>query len=222
MGDLGFPGIAVLGDQVAREAREVVIDDLPLAPRPQADHFASAGKMVIAVVPRLLASGHGFLDGPVEVPPLVVAEQWLDLAGAPVFGPVLVHPLRVLERLPAKGGSLIIAHGGLPHPDDPPDLARTPRRGAGPLPTTLIGTMPHTTACNPSRMNPKSPALRCGLLSSSTNRMPQGCNLWGRGPGGVRRFFVANSFGCRGNFFSCCEESSRGVRRLLGGIGGLS
>src|SRR5690606_23613304 len=102
--DLRFARIAVDGDEVAREPGEVEVVHLALAARSKRDHFAGAGKMVTRLIARLFASVHGPLDDLLEAPPLVVAEQRLQVAGAPVFGTVLVHLFQVLEAFGARCG----------------------------------------------------------------------------------------------------------------------
>jgi hypothetical protein len=49
IGDFGLPAIAVLGDQVAGEAGQVVVANISDATLPDLDHFAGADKMMVAV-----------------------------------------------------------------------------------------------------------------------------------------------------------------------------
>ena len=99
MRDLGFARVAILGDQVAGEAGEVVVLYLALAAGAEVDHIAGAGKMVCWVVARGLARDHGSLDGLFKAPPLAVPQHWLQVSRAPVFGAVFVVLLERLERL---------------------------------------------------------------------------------------------------------------------------
>ncbi len=55
LGDLRLPGIAILGDQVAGKAGQVVVVDNLDGSLTPSDRFAGAGKVMVAVVARLLA-----------------------------------------------------------------------------------------------------------------------------------------------------------------------
>lgn len=109
-----FGRVAVLGDEVAGEAGEmVVLNDLyrALAAR---DRFADAGKVIVLPVSRLLTRGYGALDGLLEASPLAITQQHLQIAGAPVLGAVLVGLFYRLERLVAEGRQLCVAHLAIP------------------------------------------------------------------------------------------------------------
>ena len=83
-----LPRIAILRDEVAGVAGEHEIVDFPLRAFGQLDHFVDVNKMI-----RDRETGHfagGFRLGNrrlIEVPPLRVSEQMLDVAGEPVFHP---------------------------------------------------------------------------------------------------------------------------------------
>ena len=57
LGNRGLARIAVLGDEIAREAGEVKIGYFAFTTRPEGDHFAGAGKVIRRVVTRLPARG---------------------------------------------------------------------------------------------------------------------------------------------------------------------
>ena len=56
---------------------------------------------------------YGALDGLLEAPPLAVAEQRVQVAGAPVFGAVLVGLLERLAGFAVKGGELFFTYAML-------------------------------------------------------------------------------------------------------------
>ena len=69
--------------------------------------------MVVRIISGFPTRRYGALDSLFKAPPLAVAEQRLQVAGAPVFGGVLVGLLERLEGFPAKGRGLLFTHAAL-------------------------------------------------------------------------------------------------------------
>ena len=88
--DLVAPRVAVLGNQVAGEARQPVVIHVSLPAFAENDHFARARKMMVRVITRLPARRYGLGDRFLEAAPLAVAQQRLEFASAPVLRVMLV------------------------------------------------------------------------------------------------------------------------------------
>ena len=72
---------------------------------------------MLRIITRLLARGYGLGDGLLEVAPVVVAQQWLQVASAPIFRAMLVDRLQLLEALVLGGradrdGEILFNHKG--------------------------------------------------------------------------------------------------------------
>ena len=88
-GDFLLSGIAVLGDEVAGIAGEHEIVNLTLAAGAEINHFVDVNKMVLDGMTRDFTGGLGLGNGGVEVAPLIVTEQVLQVTGEPVFDATL-------------------------------------------------------------------------------------------------------------------------------------
>ncbi len=85
---------------------------------------------MVADVTRLLAGSLGFLDGSLEVPPLRVPQQRLDVSGDPELRPVLVRLLQIFEPLHSEAGKWFVAHDHLLSLDGcPAGIYRTVNEG---------------------------------------------------------------------------------------------
>jgi len=104
LGDFGFSRVAVLGNEVAGEAGELVIVNHLNRTFTARDRFAGAGKVMLRAVARGFARSHGAFDRVFKAAPLAVAQQRLQVAGAPVFGTMLVGSSQFLEGFAAKCG----------------------------------------------------------------------------------------------------------------------
>ena len=104
MGNFRFARVAVLGDEVAGEAGKVVIINHLNRTFTAGDRFAGAGKVMLRAIARGFARSHGAFDRVFKAAPLAVAQQRLQVAGAPVFGTMLVGSSQFLEGFAAECG----------------------------------------------------------------------------------------------------------------------
>jgi hypothetical protein len=95
--NFGFPWVAILGDEVAGEAGEVLVVNHLHGTFTPHDRFAGGGKVMRGLVARRAARDHGTFNSLLKPPPLGVTQQRLQVTSAPVFGVVLVGLLQRLE-----------------------------------------------------------------------------------------------------------------------------
>jgi hypothetical protein len=93
-----FPGITVLGNQIAGISCQHDIFDFPLASRAKIDHFADVSKMVFDAVFSVITGSFCFLNYLLKVSPLGIVKQGLNVSGVPKFDAVFVVDV-VFERL---------------------------------------------------------------------------------------------------------------------------
>ena len=96
-GNLRLARVAILSDQVTGESREMEIGHFLHRALTSDDRFAR--KAMVRIVTRLPARGYGLGDCLLEATPVAIAQQRLEVAGAPILRAVLVDGLRLLEAL---------------------------------------------------------------------------------------------------------------------------
>ena len=71
-------------------------------------------KVMAWIVTRLFARGYGLLNGILEASPVIVAQERLEVAGAPVFGTVVVGLFEALETCGPCLGQMVVGHVRFP------------------------------------------------------------------------------------------------------------
>ena len=70
---------------------------VPFTAFAKGDRFARARKVMVRRITRLLARGYGFLDGILEIAPMVIPQQRLQVPCTPVFSAIPIDLFQFFE-----------------------------------------------------------------------------------------------------------------------------